>query len=342
MKPVRKRVAEGMTRPPMERMLLIHQAISRGEFPNCRSLAATMEVSAKTILRDIEFMRDRLNMPIAFSPSHNGYHYTEAVENFPLMQMTEGELVALFVAEQAIKQYRDTPFASPLHAAFEKLTRQLTDPVSFSWSDLERAFSFRPLGVPIADVALFQTVSRAVLQQHELEFHYRKLNTKRHEPRRVQPYHLACIESQWYLFAYDLARASVRTFVLSRMRDARDTGKRFSRPTDFSIQKFLARSFGVYEGQQPKQIRLRFDPSAAQLVQERIWHPSQRLRELPDGALEMTLELGGYPEVLRWVLSWGDRVEALEPPEFRELVRQTLENACGRYRHRTRRPTGSD
>lgn len=332
MKAARKVTPRGMTRPPIERMLRIHQAVADEQYPNCRSLAVELEVSAKTVMRDIEFMRDRLKLPIAFCPCRNGYRYTEPVDNFPLVQVTEGELVALFVAEQALKQYRDTPFAAPLHAAFEKLTRQLTDPVSFTWSDLERAFSFRTLGAPVGDVALFQTVSRAVLRQHELEFEYRKLNTSRYEPRRVQPYHLACVESQWYLFAHDTARADMRTFVLSRMRNARDTGTRFRRPSDFSIQKFLARSFGVYEGDRHVQIRLRFSAAAAQLVQERIWHPSQRFHPRADGSVEMTLELGGFPEVLRWVLSWGDGVEVIAPAEFRELVQQKLGSALQQYR----------
>lgn len=327
-------VPHAMTRPPLERMLRIHQELSSQRFPNCRTLADALEVSAKTVQRDIEFMRERLHLPIAWSASRNGYHYTEPVENFPLLQMTEGELVALFVAEQALKQYRETPFAAMLHAAFEKLTRSLTDPVSFPWSDLERAISFRTVGAPIADVELFQTVSRAVLQQHELEFRYRKLNDSRYELRRVLPYHLGCVENQWYLFAHDPARNGVRTFVLARMRDACDTGRSFRRPADFSIHKFLARSFGVYEGDRPHNIaiRIRFDPDAAQLVRERLWHPSQRIRTLPGGAIELTLRLGGYPEVLRWVLSWGPRAEVVAPAELRALVRDALKQALRRYR----------
>ena len=88
------------SRPPLERMLRIHQALQAGGFPNATKLAREAEVSTKTIHRDIEFMRDRLNLPIEFASSNNGYFYNGEVTSFPTMQITEGELFALVVAEK--------------------------------------------------------------------------------------------------------------------------------------------------------------------------------------------------------------------------------------------------
>jgi len=88
------------SRPPLERMLRIHQAVQSGGFPNASTLAREIEVATKTIHRDIEFMRDRLNLPVEFDSRRNGYHYTEEVSAFPTMQITEGEIFALVVAEK--------------------------------------------------------------------------------------------------------------------------------------------------------------------------------------------------------------------------------------------------
>ncbi|MFM8460170.1 MAG: hypothetical protein ACKOB0_14760, partial [Chthoniobacterales bacterium] len=55
---------EVLTRPPMERMWRIHQILSGGTFPNCTGLSGELEVSAKTVMRDLEFMRDRLGLPL--------------------------------------------------------------------------------------------------------------------------------------------------------------------------------------------------------------------------------------------------------------------------------------
>ncbi|MDF1826623.1 MAG: HTH domain-containing protein, partial [Verrucomicrobiales bacterium] len=56
----------GDTRRPIERIFTIHQAIQRGRFPNCRQLAEQIEVTQKTIQRDITFMQNDLGLPLAY------------------------------------------------------------------------------------------------------------------------------------------------------------------------------------------------------------------------------------------------------------------------------------
>src|SRR5437899_7778632 len=91
------------TRPPLERMLRIHQSIQAGAYPTAGRLAEELEVSAKSIHRDLEFMRDRLQLPLDFDRGRRGYYYTEEVSAFPSVQITEGELFALIVAEKALQ-----------------------------------------------------------------------------------------------------------------------------------------------------------------------------------------------------------------------------------------------
>src|SRR5687767_11605071 len=90
-------------RPPMERMLRIHHAIQAGTFPNASKLAADMEVCTKSIHRDLEFMRDRLELPLEYDEKKFGYYYCQEVGAFPSFQISEGELFALLVAEKALQ-----------------------------------------------------------------------------------------------------------------------------------------------------------------------------------------------------------------------------------------------
>jgi proteasome accessory factor B len=209
-----------------------------------------------------------------------------------------------------------------LQSAFRKLTDGLKDRVSFSWSDLEDAISFRSAGASVADIELFEIVSKGVLRSVELEFDYRKLNRNDYEPRRVRPYHLACLEQQWYLFGEDLERRQLRTFALPRMRKVRLTNKGFRRPADFSIAQVLSGSFGVHSAGKKQRIRLQFDPFAARLVAERKWHESQRVREKADGSIILELELGGLQEIERWILSWGKHARVLAPKELATRIRE--------------------
>src|SRR4051794_29950597 len=314
----------GFSRPPLERMMRIHGQLKAGDFPNCRKIADELEVSTKTIQRDIDFMRDRLGLPIEYDPLRFGFYYTEEVASFPSIEVSEGEVAALFVAQKALAQYKGTPFERPLRSAFRKIADSLKDRVSFSWSDLEDAISFHSAGASVADLELFEKVSQAVLRSVELEFEYRKLNSKGYELRRVRPLHIASLENQWYVFAEDLERKDLRTFALPRMRNVRLTNTKFRRPANFSISKVLSGSFGVFEGGKKNRIKLKFDAFAARLVSERTWHESQRFREARDGTATLELELGSLEEIQRWVLSWGRHVRVLAPAE---LVRRVHEEA---------------
>jgi proteasome accessory factor B len=311
-------------------MMRLHQRLIAGDFPNCSKLSKELEVSTKTIQRDIDFMRDRLGLPIEYDQLHFGFVYTEPVTHFPSIEVSEGEVVALLVAQKALEQYRGTSFEKPLRTAFEKITEGLKDRIGFQWGDVDSAISFRGIGTSVADLELFETVSNAVLKSHELAFEYRKLRSSGYEARRVQPYHLACIDQQWYLFAHDLVRSQLRTFVLSRMRKAQNTRMRFRRPADFSITKHLSDSLGVFSANGRFKVRIAFDDFAARLVGERNWHPSQKIKQLPGGAIELRLDLGSLEEIERWVLSWGTHARVLEPPllarRIRDIGRQLAKN----------------
>src|ERR1041384_5566670 len=288
---------ENFSRPPLERMMRLHAALKARHFPNCQKIAAELEVSAKTIQRDIDFMRYRLALPIEYHPKEFGFFFSEPVTAFPNIEVSEGEITALLVAQKALAQYKGTPFERPLQSAFRKLTDGLKDRVSFSWHDLEDAISFRSAGASVADLELFETVSKGVLRCVELEFEYRKLKSASYEPRRVRPYHLGCLENQWYLFAEDTERSEERTFALPRMRRVKLTAKGFRRPADFSIAEVLRGSFGVHSAGKKQRIRIEFDPFAARLVAERKWHESQRVREKADGSIVLELDLGGLEEI---------------------------------------------
>ncbi len=310
----------------------IHAQLKAGDYPNCRKIAEEIEVSSKTIQRDIDFMRDRLGLPIEYDPLRFGFYYTEEVASFPSIEVSEGEVAALFVAQKALGQYRGTPFERPLRSAFRKIADSLKERVSFSWSDMEDAISFHSAGASVADLELFEKVSQGVLRSVELEFEYRKLKSKGYERRLVRPFHVACLENQWYLFGEDLERKDLRTFALPRMRNVRLTSNRFRRPANFSISKVLSGSFGVFEGGRKHRIKLKFDPFAARLVSERVWHESQEFRQAKDGSAILELELGGLEEIERWVLSWGSHVRVLAPQELIKGVAEQARAVAAIYR----------
>ena len=310
------------SRPPLERMLRIHQAVSSGKFPNASTLAREIEVATKTIHRDIEFMRDRLGLPIEFNSRQNGYHYTEEVSAFPTMQITEGELFALVVAEKALQQYRGTSFEKPLLSAIKKMEQVLPDTISLNLADIEQTISFRTRAAPIVDLAVFDALAKAAAQRQQLELIYRKPGQPRGESRLVDPYHLANINGEWFLFAYDHARKDIRTFVPARIQSVQPTEKTFERSQKFSLEKRLRDSFGVHSGEGKYDVVIRFNSRVADYVREKKWHESQQLRDLKGRGVELRMNLSSLVEIERWILSWGGDAEVLKPRELVEAVRK--------------------
>jgi proteasome accessory factor B len=319
------KMAAGMlhSRPPLERMLRIHQALQSGQFPNASTLAREIEVATKTIHRDIEFMRDRLGLPVEYDSARIGYHYTEEVSAFPNIQITEGELFALIVAEKALQQYRGTNFEKPLLSAIRKMEQSLPETISLNLADIGQTISFRTRAEPILNLEIFDTLARAAAHRQQIELAYRKPGQAKSEARLVDPYHLANINGEWYLFAHDHARKDIRTFVPARVQSVKLTGKTFERPQKFSLARRLRDSFGVHSGEGEYEVVIRFNARAADYVREKKWHESQQLRELKGGGVELKLKLSSLMEIERWVLSWGGDATVLKPRELVEAVRKS-------------------
>src|SRR5712692_7844444 len=79
--------------------------------PNATSLAKLLEVNERTIHRDIDCLRDQLGAPIEYDQSRHGYYYREETYRLALPQVSEGECLALFLAERLLQQYKGTPLA---------------------------------------------------------------------------------------------------------------------------------------------------------------------------------------------------------------------------------------
>ncbi len=303
----------------------IHRAIQSGGFPNASTLAAELEVSTKSIHRDLDFMRDRLELPLEYDDRRFGYYYTEEVADFPSLQISEGELFALVVAEKALQQYRGTHFEKPLVSALRKMAAALPDTVSVNWQEWDQTISFRTSAEPILNLETIDAISRAVSRRQQLKLLYRKPGARQPETRLVDPYHLANINGEWFLFAYCHLRKDIRTFVPMRMLRIEPTGKTFERPRKFSLEARLRDSFGVHTGQGEYHVVIQFNALVADYIREKKWHPSQKLRELSDGGVELSLTLSSFVEIRRWILGWGGAARVIAPQELAASVREAAQ-----------------
>ena len=322
---------KSLTHPQHERLFRILKMLSDGGYPNCNDFADELETTRRTVLRDLDFMRDRMHVPVEFDRSHNGYYLTEPVENLPMIEISESDLVLLFVAERVASQY-GSELGRRLHNSFSRLASVLGDSIHTTWRDLESLLSFRTTGVGKAELDAFETLQKAIKKQSAVSFRYQGAKDPQARTRTVHPYHLGLVNSQWYLFAWDPSREAMRTFSLARLRGPRMTGKNFQPDSAISVPALLAESLGVaYKPKSGEAIRIRFAPDLANVIAERVWHPSQKVRKVGGGSIEMTLGVADTKELRNWIMSWGPRAEVLAPATLRETIAALARDTAALY-----------
>lgn len=187
-----------------------------------------------------------------------------------------------------------------------------------------------PTAETVLNLETFQMISRAVARHEQLRLQYRKPGNKQIELRIVNPYHLANVNGEWFLFAWCHLRKDIRTFVPARIKGVELTGESFKRPANFSIQNLLKNSFGIHWSRSARSSDS-FQRTGSRLHSREKWHPSQELRELPDGGIELKLKLSSLVEINRWLLGWGANAKVLEPLDLISSLRKSAELVLEHY-----------
>jgi proteasome accessory factor B len=308
------------SRPPMARIMRIDQAVRAGTWPNATTLAEALEVTPKTVRRDITYMRDQLLAPLEYDPARFGYFYRDPSFRLPYFQVTEGELVALLLAERILRQYRGTPFEADLRRAFARVTEALTDQLPIRLDTMADCLAVLPDSRIDYDPEVFAALARAAVGRRRVEMVYWTAGRGATTRRVFDPYGLLLADEGWFAVGHCHLRNQVLVFAAQRVRSVRETGESFDVPAGFRVEDYMAGSFRTVRGGGQFRVALRFTPAFAGRIVERTWHRSQSVEWQPDGGLVLRFEVSDLREVKRWVMFWGSDCEALEPAELRSMV----------------------
>lgn len=329
-KPARRRSEAVLVGAPLQRVWHVHARLSRGERVTTETLATELEVTTRTIKRDIDFMRDRLGLPIEWDGSERTYVYTRPCDALPMLCIDAREALAFTLASRLLGGLRESPLGGMLESVFAKIAGVLGGAVSVAADSVDRVLS-TPAMPQAGDLRHFLPLLEAILARRVLRLEYTKPRAAQAERRTVHPLHLVELDRRWRLLAYDTGRRAVRQFVVDRIQDLSTPGDTFMPPADFDVKQFLSGSMGAFVGGPEREVRLALDAEAAAYARERPWHASQTLRALPDGRTELTLRLNNLTDVKLTALRWGSHVEVLAPADLRAEVHAELRAAAGRY-----------
>lgn len=307
----------------IDRLLAIVLQLQAKHRQRAEDLAATFEVSKRTIYRDMLALAES-GVPLISEPG-KGYSLVEGYFLPPLSFSTDEALMLLIGSDFAAQNF-DAQYHSAALTANRKISAVLPAKLQADVADLQRSIRFitpTKHGAP-EFLRTLQQVRRAIIQRQTVRFSYQaRFNTDSPSVRDADPYALVHVAEVWYMVAYCHVRHDIRNFRLNRIVQLRVLDQTFVRPTNFEIK----------DGDPTDRmlmIQALFDAETARWVQESPSYYQTAAEDRGDGWL-VTLHVRHEDEILQWLLGWGAHVQVLAPDSLRTRIAQQAQATLSLY-----------
>ncbi|HEX2907721.1 MAG TPA: YafY family protein [Phototrophicaceae bacterium] len=295
-----------------------------------RDLAARLEVSERTIHRDMEALSAAGIPVIAERGTGGGW---SLMDNYRtnLTGFKEAEIQALFLA-QPPRLLADLGLEAAAENAVLKLLAALPSARRHNADYIRQRIYVDALGWQKLDedISALPVIQEALWDEQQLALLYRRADGVAVE-RVVHPLGLVAKGSVWYLVA--TVEGEIRTYRVSRVQDSHVVDEPATRPSDFDLAAYWEQSKAEFVANLPRYpATLRLNPERLPFLKgwrfARIEYLSPREA---DGWITASVQFELESEACGYILSGGDQIEVLEPPELRERVRQTAREIAARY-----------
>ena len=307
-------------------LLQMHQRIT------ARELSKRLEVSERTIHRDMEAL-SIAGIPVTAERGINGGWSLLEAYRTNLTGLNEAEIHALFLT-QPNRLLTDLGLHKAADAALIKLLAALP---SISRRDAEYVHqrihidpaSWHPTEENISSLA---TLQKAVLQERKLFFTYQRDGNGSFE-RLVDPLGLVAKGSTWYLIA--AIEDEIRSYRVSRIQTAQVLNEPCLRPQNFDLADYWAQSSTHFVASLPRySVTVRIAPD----LLEHIYHAGRYAKiesaDPPDanGWIRLRLQFEMEESACGYLLSFGPRVEIVEPLELRDKMIELAKSVVEFYK----------
>ncbi|UQU66914.1 WYL domain-containing protein [Couchioplanes caeruleus] len=218
---------------------------SRRDWPGTL-LAERLEISLRTVRRDVDRLRE-LGYPIAAVKGPDGGYRLRAGTELPPLLFDDDQAVALTVALQIAATTAGTGLAEDATRALATVRQVLPSRLRHRIDAVRVTAVERPTTRPATPVDgdVLVALSSAVHARETVRFDYG--DAVDGPPRRAEPHHVVVWDGRWYLIAFDLDRADWRTFRADRLRLRTPNGPRFT-PRELPGGDVAAYVTGVFRG----------------------------------------------------------------------------------------------
>lgn len=312
---------------------IIQTLISTRHGKSVSDLAQDLSCHTRTVYRDLEALQaagfpvytDKMEGKTVWSLLDTAKHSIPIPFSLP-------ELMALYFSRGMMGTLKDTVFYDSLVSLFDKIKATLPDEYIAYLSQIENSLAVRtkPYKQYGRLRSIIDQVSDAAIQKKYVQIEYYTMSRKTKTRRKVAPYKIWFFDSTFYLIGNCGLREDVRIFAMDRINSLEPIDEHFEMPDDFNVDEFMKSSFGVFHGE-PVRVRVWFAADIAEYIREKIWHETQTIESLPDGAIIFEAEVAGIAEIKFWLLKWGAKARVIEPEALRQAILAEAEAMARNY-----------
>ena len=246
------------------------------------------------------------------------------------------DVASLFLGRGLFDFCRGTLLEESLDKIFETIESQISKEKDFiHLRDLKRKMhivSDGPKHLSDGQVEELDEVLTGLFDNKILRFDYTASSGAQSSITAV-PYTLVTYRMGLYLLAKP-DNGAIRIFAIERMSNTEAIrGTHYQLPKDYTPKSHFQDALFIQKGT-PVGVVLQFDASSKPFVSMRQFHHSQRLETLPDGTIQMRLEVPAGEddfEIINWIVSFHRHVRVISPVELAGKVRDTLRAALNQY-----------
>ena len=325
----------GEEKVKLSRIARIDEELRSGKYPNSEELAAKMEVSPRTILRDIEYLRDSYGAPIEYDYVKRGFYYTEPNFFIKSVVLTEDEVKTITIHDTFLGMANSNEFNTSFRKAIGKILAVVpenqTKDLPFAPSEENKNdFLFAPTIVVEGNIV--SALNSAVKNKEVIEVEYWISDNRKYTVHTLKPVNIFFQRHHYYLLAWkDNNQKKPGVYSINRMRNIHNTGKHFMIPAGFKISDYLKKDADVCPKDNKLYLfELSFPKEVASEAIEKTYYHNQIIELCKDGTVLVTFRSTQLYEVFNWVLEQGSKVKVLNPPELVAMVKREVQKV-GQY-----------
>jgi predicted DNA-binding transcriptional regulator YafY len=324
-----------MTEEPslIRQLILIRTLLARRYGATVRELAHEMGVAEKTIRRDLNRFK-KVGFSLVETTEERGRKTWRLVNDgrLPPLTFTFDEAVVLYLARPFLEPLAGTQLWHAAHSAMRKIRATLSESAMKYLDQFPKLFhsTSNGFGNYSMKAGIIDELTIASEERKAVHITYQSHRATEPATRDVYPYGLMRNKGSLYLVAFAPEHDKVRFYKIDRIDAIETTPIVFQRPSDFNFEDLVARSFGIFCGDDDITVVIKFLPTVARYVLESNWNASLLTRE-HDGSLLARFELSTTVEIKTWILSFGANAVVVEPECLRLEIARELEQMIKAY-----------